>query len=342
MIPETAQDKKSPRPAQRLAAVVLGLAILGIAAAAAVFPVSLARGYAILAAWATLALSLYLEGLAFLFLGVFFSALTEFYLSREWLRRFIPRAPLPAALAGVLLGLSFPAAGAGAAPLARRLARLGAPVPTVGAFLLAAGALNPITLLSGLAGGAAGTLFWSWLGTVFTAAALSAAVLGLHPQAESTLAAGVESAAQPEADSEDVRRGGRFRLALRAAADELVDFGVYLLAGCGLAALAQMLVPQTALAPAGHAPLAVMLGAAVWGTIFSPGIVGGAAAIRGLAGVFPAGGLLVLHSASTSLALQNLPLALRVFRLRYAAYLAILFLGLILLAGVSLAALGAR
>lgn len=343
MIPENAQDKKRPLSVQRLAAVVLGLAILGITAlAAAVSPVGLARGYAVLAAWVTLVLSLFLEGLAFLFLGVLFSALAEFYLSREWLRRVIPRSPLPAALAGVLLGLFFPAAGTGVAPLARRLARLGAPVPTVGAFLLAAGTLNPITQLSSLAAGAAGFLFWGWLGTVFIAAALSAAVLGLHPQAEETLAAGGEIGAEPGADGGDIRRGGQFSLVLRAAADELFDFGPYLLAGCGLAALVQLLVPQTALAPAEHAPLAVMLGAAAWGTIFSPGPLGGAAILRGLTGLFPAGGLLVLYSVSTNLALQNLPLALRVFRFRYAAYLAFLFLGFVLLAGMSLAVLSWR
>ncbi|HEY9762663.1 MAG TPA: permease [Trichocoleus sp.] len=92
----------------------------------------------------TLFLSLLVEAMPFLLMGVAFSSILLFFVDEQKLIAALPRNPVLAALAGSLIGFLFPVCECGNVPVARRLMMQGAPAAVAIGFLLAAPTVNPI------------------------------------------------------------------------------------------------------------------------------------------------------------------------------------------------------
>src|SRR4028118_98585 len=96
----------------------------------------------------TLFLSLLVEAIPFLLLGVLLSSLLLFFVDERKLIAVMPRNPLLGALLGSCAGFLFPVCECGNVPVARRLLLQGAPTPVAIGFLLAAPTINPIVIWS--------------------------------------------------------------------------------------------------------------------------------------------------------------------------------------------------
>ncbi|WP_293121931.1 permease [Microcoleus sp. bin38.metabat.b11b12b14.051] len=94
----------------------------------------------------TLFLSLLVEAIPFLLLGVLFSGLLLGFVDERKLVSRIPRNPLLAALIGSSIGFLFPVCECGNVPVARRLLMQGVPAPAAIGFLLAAPTINPVVI----------------------------------------------------------------------------------------------------------------------------------------------------------------------------------------------------
>jgi hypothetical protein len=92
----------------------------------------------------TLFLSLLVEAMPFLLLGVLFSGLLQFFVDERRLMAIMPKNPFLGALFGSCVGFLFPVCECGNVPVARRLLMQGAPVSVAIGFLLAAPTINPI------------------------------------------------------------------------------------------------------------------------------------------------------------------------------------------------------
>ncbi len=92
----------------------------------------------------TLFLSLMVEAMPFLLLGVLFSGLLQFFVDERKLVAVLPKNPFLGALVGSCIGFLFPVCECGNVPVARRLLLQGAPVSVAIGFLLAAPTINPI------------------------------------------------------------------------------------------------------------------------------------------------------------------------------------------------------
>ncbi|NJL42446.1 MAG: permease [Pseudanabaena sp. SU_2_4] len=92
----------------------------------------------------TLFLSLLVEAIPFLILGVLLSGLLLLFVDERKLISAIPKHPLLGALAGSMSGFLFPVCECGNIPVARRLIMQGAPPSVAIGFLLAAPTINPI------------------------------------------------------------------------------------------------------------------------------------------------------------------------------------------------------
>ncbi|MEL6939047.1 MAG: permease [Cyanobacteria bacterium J06598_1] len=92
----------------------------------------------------TLFLSLLVEAVPFLLIGVAFSSLLLFFVDERWLVGVMPKNALLGALTGSLLGVFFPVCECGNVPVARRLLVQGAPTAVSMGFLLAAPTINPV------------------------------------------------------------------------------------------------------------------------------------------------------------------------------------------------------
>ncbi len=94
----------------------------------------------------TLFLSLLVEAIPFLLLGVLFSGLLLGFVDERKLVSHIPRNPLLGAFVGSLIGFLFPVCECGNVPVARRLLMQGVPAPVAIGFLLAAPTINPVVI----------------------------------------------------------------------------------------------------------------------------------------------------------------------------------------------------
>lgn len=94
----------------------------------------------------TLFLSLIVEAVPFLLLGVLVSSVLLVFVDEQRLIALMPKHPLLGALAGSLLGFLFPVCECGNVPVARRLLMQGVSVPVAIGFLLAAPTINPVVI----------------------------------------------------------------------------------------------------------------------------------------------------------------------------------------------------
>ena len=98
--------------------------------------------------WATMFVSLTVQALPFLVLGVLVSGAIAAFLPAGSLARLLPRRTALAVPAAGLAGVLVPGCECSSVPVAGRLIARGAPAPAALAFMLAAPALNPVVLLA--------------------------------------------------------------------------------------------------------------------------------------------------------------------------------------------------
>lgn len=151
----------------------------------------------------TLFLSLLVEAMPFLLLGVLFSGLLLLFVDERQLIAKLPKNPLLGALIGSMIGFLFPVCECGNVPVARRLLMQGVPAPVAIGFLLAAPTINPIVIWATWIAfrdqpeivvlRVVFSLFIATIiGWVFSAQA------DLRPLLQPVIAAGMKSSVQPE------------------------------------------------------------------------------------------------------------------------------------------------
>jgi uncharacterized membrane protein YraQ (UPF0718 family) len=96
----------------------------------------------------TLFLSLLVEAIPFLLLGVLLSSVLLIFIDERWLIAHLPKHPVLGAFVGSCVGFLFPVCECGNVPVARRLIMQGVPMPVAIGFLLAAPTVNPIVIWS--------------------------------------------------------------------------------------------------------------------------------------------------------------------------------------------------
>jgi uncharacterized protein len=96
----------------------------------------------------TLFLSLLVEAIPFLLLGVLLSSVLLIFIDERWLIANMPKNPILGAFVGSCVGFLFPVCECGNVPVARRLIMQGVPMPVAIGFLLAAPTVNPIVIWS--------------------------------------------------------------------------------------------------------------------------------------------------------------------------------------------------
>jgi uncharacterized membrane protein YraQ (UPF0718 family) len=140
-------DARRARPRRRDAGIAV---VAAVVVAAALFRPLLENllGQAAIAHWATLFVSITIQAMPFLVLGVGISALVAAFVPPTLLPRLLPRRPAFAVPAAAAAGMALPGCECGSVPIAGRLVSRGAAPAAALAFLLSAPAVNPIVLVS--------------------------------------------------------------------------------------------------------------------------------------------------------------------------------------------------
>ncbi|WP_434481617.1 permease [Paenibacillus glycanilyticus] len=96
----------------------------------------------------TIFLSMIMEAIPFILLGVIVSGLIQTFVTERWIAKVMPRNRFLSTLVGCGVGVFFPACECGIVPITRRLLGKGVPLHAGIAFMLTGPIINPIVLFA--------------------------------------------------------------------------------------------------------------------------------------------------------------------------------------------------
>ncbi|SFC30428.1 hypothetical protein SAMN05443252_102645 [Bacillus sp. OV322] len=96
----------------------------------------------------TIFISILIEALPFILLGVLVSGVIQIFVTEEMIAKIIPKNRILSVIVSTLLGALFPACECGIVPIARRLISKGVPLHAAIGFMLTGPVINPIVLFS--------------------------------------------------------------------------------------------------------------------------------------------------------------------------------------------------
>lgn len=200
--------------------------------------------------WITLSLSVMIEALPFVMLGICIAIMVQVWLPAERLLAYLPQQPLLRRACLSLLGIALPVCECGNVPLARGLLAKGLTPSESLVFLLAAPILNPVTIITtqqAFAGDV--TILWARVFGGFAIANLVGWVYARRPAEELLTNTFVASCqADHVQQSKRVASLAIFRREVQAMLPALV-------VGAGLAGLVQVLVSREVLVSLGSQPV---------------------------------------------------------------------------------------
>ena len=242
----------------------------------------------------TIFLSILLEAIPFILIGVFASALIQVFVSESLLQRLVPKKyPYLALLPAIFVGALLPVCECAIVPVARRLIKKGMPTHLAIVIMVTAPILNPIVLISTYYAFQNNlTVVIGRMGIAFIAALIIGALLyklfgNQNPLKEKS------HDEHHHHDHEHEHTSSKLMQTLVHASDEFFDMGKFLIIGALVAAVFQTYLNREAI---------VALGSSDWA---GPGIMMGFAYVMSLcseADAFVASSFGNLFSATSLLA----------------------------------------
>ncbi|MEK6266661.1 MAG: permease [Clostridium sp.] len=98
--------------------------------------------------FATIFLSIILEGIPFILIGALASSIIQIFVSDETIAKIIPKNKFVGVFIASLVGLVFPVCECAIVPITRRLLKKGVPLSIAVTFMLSVPIMNPVVLLS--------------------------------------------------------------------------------------------------------------------------------------------------------------------------------------------------
>ncbi|WP_276356271.1 permease [Cohnella caldifontis] len=222
----------------------------------------------------TIFLSMVMEAIPFVLIGVLISGLIQIFVTESWIARVMPRNRLLSSLFGCGVGVLFPSCECGIVPITRRLLGKGVPLNAGIAFMLTGPVINPIVLFSTyIAFGNDWRMVEIRAGmAVAVAFLISIALSFLFPELplrSKPEPAPVAATLEPDTGAVSLKPGRRWLPqvygVLAHAIEEFFSVGKYVVIGAFIAACMQTYIPTSTLMHLGHDPLSsslVMIGMA--------------------------------------------------------------------------------
>ena len=287
--------------------------------------------------FAVIFVSIVLQSLPFLLIGVFASGFVQQYLSEQTVARWLPRKRLPVVLLSSVFGFVAPVCDCGVIPLARRLNAKGVPAYAAITFILAAPVVNPVVLLSTAFAfqGSAKIVGLRLAMTLSVAIVVGLAASVLFPGAPSLAPAGAPirgGGLDEDAPPPAAARGAR--VLVRYATAEFFDVIFFIILGALFTAATQTLVPRGDLTTIGSNPTLSVLALMPVATLLSICSEADAFVARAFASTFSVGAILAFMTIGQIIDLRNGFLLFRMLRARLTALIAIVSYVLVLVEGL--------
>ncbi|GKU83290.1 permease [Niallia sp. NCCP-28] len=207
----------------------------------------------------TIFISIVIEALPFILIGVIISGIIQIFVSDEMIAKFIPKNTFLSILLASFLGSIIPACECGIVPITRRLILKGVPLPAAIAFMMTGPIINPIVLFSTfLAFGNSWTMFFYRGGLALIVSMIVGFILKLTIK-DSPL----KNSHHHPVHYRSIK--DRISAMLEHSINEFFSVSKYLVIGSLLAAIVQTYVKTSTLVAIGNGPISshiVMMGLA--------------------------------------------------------------------------------
>ena len=208
----------------------------------------------------TVFISILLDAIPFVLLGVILSSIIDHYISEEFIQRILPKGKITGILAGVILGFFIPVCDCFVIPVVRRLIKKGVPAYIGIAFMLAAPIVNPVVIFATYYSFEklipSMVLYRTILGIVI--ATIVSIVLYLWTKNQNLIKEGINENQcccdhhhnehnHENHEHHHNENTNSFQAILNHAAEEFLDIFKYLILGAICAASLQVIIPQSLL-----------------------------------------------------------------------------------------------
>lgn len=266
----------------------------------------------------TIFLSILIEAVPFVLIGVLIAGFIQIFVTESHLRRLIPKNRFLAVMMSCIVGAAFPACECGIVPIARRLISKCVPIYAGIGFLLTGPLINPIVILSTyMAFGNDMKMAGLRMGCGFAAAFIITLVISFlfktnqlkHSVSEFTSSTDHTKKREPFIH--------RIEGMMKHSIDEFFDMGKYLIAGAFVAAFVQTYVSAKSLLVLGDGAAGatiVMMGLAYFLSLCSEADAFIGASFRN---VFPASSILAFLVYGPMIDLKNTFMLLSVFKAKF-------------------------
>lgn len=265
----------------------------------------------------TMFLSILLEAIPFILLGVFVSALIQTYVSEDLIKRALPRNAILALLPAALLGAIFPICECAIVPIVRRLMKKGMPLHIGVVFLVGAPILNPVVFASTYyAFSSELHIAYARMGLAFVLSIVIGFIIYLLFKNSNQLKWTKEDVVV-EGNTNQEEKVGKLKSTLFHASDEFFEMGKFLIMGALIASLFQTFLDRTLLTELGTNEFlspALMMG---FGYILSLCSEADAFVAASFGGTFTAGSLLAFLVYGPMLDLKNTIMLFAFFKARF-------------------------
>ncbi|MCM3783169.1 permease [Neobacillus mesonae] len=270
----------------------------------------------------TIFLSILIEALPFVLIGVLIAGVIQIFVTEEHIRRWLPKSKPATILMSCVIGALFPACECGIVPIVRRLVHKGVPIYAGIGFMLTGPLINPIVIASTymafgndleVAGLRMGIGFLIALVVTFCVS-MSFQGTQFRHSAAPTISTIQEHQHRPQPLPSIA---ARFKHMLHHSIDEFFDMGKFLIIGAFIAAAVQTFVSAKTLVGIGTdlaSSTLVMMGLAFVLSLCSEADAFIGSSFRHLFGTTPILGFLIF---GPMLDLKNTIMMLSVFRTRF-------------------------
>lgn len=202
----------------------------------------------------TMFISIILEAIPFVLLGVVLSSILQVFVSEKLIQRLIPRNPILGIIFACLLGIIFPVCECGMIPVVRRLIQKGMPVYVAVVFILTGPIINPVVYAATfMAFRTHPDLIYARMGLAFIVASFIGLIL-YKTIKKSPLKRSLSSfhVIGSNHEHDQVHNQNKLSSMLSHAAEEFFEMGKFLMFGAMLTAFIQTFVVRESLVSIGH------------------------------------------------------------------------------------------
>jgi uncharacterized protein len=190
----------------------------------------------------TVFLSILIEAVPFILLGVFVSALIQTFITEEHIRKLIPKNPYAGIGAVMSLGVIFPVCECAIIPVVRRLIKKGMPLHLGVVFLLTVPIVNPVVILSTYYAFRTNmTVVYGRVGLALAVAVVIGIIIYRLFRNQNQLKSEIQHGAH---DHSHGMPASRWKQTVYHASDEFFDTGKFLILGAFLASMFQVFLDR--------------------------------------------------------------------------------------------------